>query len=215
MVYGRRPFKRSGRRKLKATVPASTKKYVKRAIAGHIETKYFDAYLRTTPNNLTGPAIPISDTVVGVNSINRIGQRIDAQSVDIRWAVQVADPTNYVRIVVFIWHVSTLSASNLPQTDDIIDMSAYLTQPWMNNYQRLEARSQFTVLWDKTIRLDAVGPNTATGRKRINLKNHRITYTEDGSYTGKDKLYYVVVSDSSTLSHPPLDVVTRLRFKDA
>lgn len=122
----------------------------------------------------------------------------------------VADATNVVRLLFYQWYPD--DASDPPTPGTILEN---ITYGWASVH-RLDAkvRRKFKILYDRAIVLST---SNACAQISANIDCstlRKVEYTA-GATSGKNLLYYLVVSDSVAVSHPSYTFSTGLYFQDA
>lgn len=202
---------RRGRRSFKRRV--ATKKFVYKAINRNLEKKFrdlqFEAQISWTGNVFGG----ISDIFVGTTDTTRIGDKLRMKALRMRYSWEVSDTFNRCRLIVFQWTQNT--ASILPAVGDILENAGSSTTGVFSPY-RHDTGSNYRILYDSMMHVDTDDPqkfrNVSIPLRRC--KTRRISYV-GGSAEGTGKLFLLVITDSSAVSHPTFKAYARLTYTDA
>lgn len=215
------PMKRRGRRrfyrKRRFTKRAvATKAYVKKLVRKEAETKYWDLSTASQPYSIALGATTILDLTEvpqGTTDVTRVGDKLTIRGLDIRMDAIIADTTNVIRCIIFQWYINTnITLSNPLGSQVLQDITTY---PHLSNYHH-DNNNQFHILYDTMIQLGAQGPQARVWHVKPNLKWAKKTVEFSGGGTnGANKLYMLLVSDSSAVSHPTVRIQSRLRFDDS
>lgn len=185
-----------------------TKAQVKRMIARKAELKYFDLVQTATGVSSSGSVWDLSAMTQAAGLNHRIGDEITTVWLEIQFASAIADSTNFMRYVVFIWNNDTAGvtptlAAVLANGNDAQTLQHVVTNA-----------KDTIVLLDVVHKLSAVSNPTERTRHIIGLKNKIIEYT-DNATTGNKHLYLAAVSDSTAVAHPTVEFASRLAFRDS
>lgn len=203
--------KRGGKypRRVRPAVKSEVKREVKTLLARRSELKYI---VDTQSQNVStsGFIKKITDGIpTGSTTGQRIGDMINARSVELHGNILRGDASNFVRIIVFQWRVSDSTA---PVLGDIIGSPA----KWWDGYNG-DKRSYYTILWDKTFPMSQNGSNDVVAFKKKIYKRmaSRLEYETGASNSpGTHMLYYILLSDSGAIGHPLVNIYTKFNYKD-
>lgn len=206
--------RRTGRKK----VPKTVKKYVKRAIQSEIERKE-SSVTGTNSLSTTAAMIDLSAQITqGMTDRQRIGDKMKPKYLQVNILLTVADLSNFIRVIFFVWKQNTILAS--PVTNLILDDTGALVPTLALYNHDTKAASNYKILKDKTYYLatQAHG-NDANPEKivkfRINLKNCPASYYDAGNATGSNHIFMCLVSDSGAVSHPTAVWTVHMSYTDA
>lgn len=205
--------RRTGRKK----VPKTVKTYVKRAVQAEIERKETSVTGVLSPST-TASMVDLSSSISqGITDRTRIGDKCKPKYLQVNALLVVADLSNFVRFVFFVWKQNTILAS--PVTNLIWDDTGGVTPTLALMNHDTKQASNFKVLKDKTFYIaDVAHTGAANPEKlvkfRINLKNCPATYFDAGNSTGTNHIYMGVVSDSSAAAHPSVTYTAHLAYTD-
>jgi hypothetical protein len=147
--------------------------------------------------------------LTAMNDTQRDGVKIIPKSLEINWHSDSGDSFNICRCLLIQWHVD--SAISQPILSQIFDTttSAYLPQNPLNAEK--VNQKKFTVLYDRIYKV-IQGTNTDPMLGSIKVyntakkKRMRDIYFNDGAVTtGRNKLYLIVLSDSTAAPNPSLN----------
>nr|QGF19356.1 hypothetical protein [Antarctic circular DNA molecule] len=237
----RKTSKKSYKR-LSKTVPKSTKRYVKSTIHRMSETKFLTVEHPDIPVTLASTTLLItSELAPGDSSTQRVGDKVEMLSVLYRYTVRASktlvfvngDEFNKVRIIFYRWR-DMLRSDQVPIISDVLhDLGVTTTRiNLMYNQDNLD-QGRLHIVSDRThvlgnyvyfdggtnvVYTSSDGIKNVSGRffgKRLGKKYLKYGVTNDANVTeSTDQLYCLVVSDSSTLPHPTIDLSMRFFYKD-
>lgn len=142
----------------------------------------------------------------------RIGDRIEPQSLRLRLGFISAGTTNMIRLIVFRWKVD--NNMDAPSPADLL-VSGYVgtaMAPIAPILQTQTAKDNFTILMDKTVFLSETTRETFYLDKTIKLRG-RIGFNA-GATTGNGHLYCLAISDDGAVSYPTANLTTEIKYKD-
>lgn len=209
------PYKRKRTYKRKPRVSKAVKKYVKRVNSNAGETKYVITNLNAIgPDNLAAIATKAYDIAGGTDQNNRIGNKIEPTSLQIRWSAYRGLTDCMLRLIVFRWTgTSTTTNINLGL---VLEQGAlgsvnYINAPYL---QEKQSRKSFQILHDSTYLLDDAKQN---GIKRItNIKVSKSIYYDTALAGGfmKNGIQYAWITDTSPANTPLVQATVIQRYKD-
>ena len=188
----------------------ATQKYVKRLIARNEEIKYANVNNQISPSTTVG-IYTLANTSQGVGGGSHVGDECILKSLWLRYTMNVADISNFVRMIIFVWkpnlgYVAPSASSILKTTTNPYNLTS--------QYQE-DGDDQYTILYDQTFCLATQGgtPYVQSGtiQRRLNLKQDYSTGTSNCS----NNLYLLLVSDSAVPSDPFVTWSSRVGFTDA
>lgn len=212
------------------------KREVKMLMAKQIETKFSNGNILQDPMLGGGTIVNMQQIAQATGASGRIGEQIKVVGFEFKYEVSMgtasavfhADEYNITRLILFIWHPdSTVDAptigSVLIQNGDYVD-SIYNT----------DLKYKYTILYDSTQHLardyvwngaaavpylgsDSVQVFPSKGVIRLPKKKLPLTQYATGAstYTGKNLIYALYLSDSNYTPHPILTISTVVKYKDA
>lgn len=211
------PFKKTYRRKnyrktyRKKNNTLATKKYVKKQISKDIETKYFDIQRPSDDIDYSGRIDRLTGVSQGTTDSTRIGDKLTMRSLRISYEATVADSTNMVRFIIVQWFPnSTLLAPTSSYVLSTIGSALAPQSPYIHDY-----KNQFNVLYDKVHILSTDYPRIV---RKFWLKMKwakKVINFSAGTSEGSNHLYMIRISDSSAVTHPTSNILTRLNYDDA
>lgn len=198
-------------KKYKKSKKLATKDYVKRQILKDVETKYIDSYGDVNPGT-AGALVPFTDVSQGVTDVTRIGDKLTIRRLNLYYNLIGADTTNIFRVILFQWYVNT--NIKVPAISDILQQPA--NKPWLSTYVN-DYQDQFHVFYDKKHAMSVSGGNNSIYVKaKLKLKYLKKTVQYlVGGIEGSNKCYMIVLSDSTTVSHPQINYYCRFQYDDA
>lgn len=202
--------KRSFKRNYKNVSP-SVKKYVQKAIAKNVETKFVNNTLIASPTDYrsignTWLETDLTNIAQGTGIAQRIGHEIKLKGFNYRGTLvggqsnlATDDNRNTVRIVLGIWDAT----SSTPLTSNGATIDSYIAK------DTTVSKGLVKKLYDSVIELQTPGRDS-TGylpamkqlRKFIKLNKHFIRYYGSGSTNDNHKLILSMITDSAAPSHP-------------
>lgn len=196
-----RPAKRS---------KVATTKYVKRLIAKNEEIKYANVNNQISPSTTVG-IYTLANTTQGVGGGSHVGDECILKSLWLRYTMNVADISNFLRIIIFVWkpnmgYVAPSASSILKTTTTPYNLTSM--------YQE-DGEDQYKILYDVTHCLSTQGGTpyvkSETIQRKLNLQQDYIT----GSSNCSNNLYILLVSDSAVPTDPFITWSSRVGFTDA
>lgn len=173
------------------------------------ELKYGDssAYYTVSYN---GACYSLSDIAQGgATDTSRSGDQLTLQSLKFNYSLVLGDSFNLFRVIIFQWYPLDTVA---PSPGDLLQAVGTVDSP-LSTYEH-DRRFQKHVLYDKLHNLHTYQPQIVKKVKITKFKKNRIQYA-GGTTTGQNKIYVLVISDSSTVSHPSILWRTKILFKDS
>lgn len=196
-------------------------RYTKTTFGTSKERKYFDVGLTSLQVSTTPSITPICVPVRGTDTGDRIGRQIKLKDMELRgYLLADADSTNNIRLIVFKFDNNAV----VPVAADLFGAAGSGTYTWCpfngNNVPR-----NISILWDKMYSLVSATANPGSGNLSIIpftkfLKlNITTQFNATNGGTGADiddgGLYFCLVSDSSVVTHPDANWVSRVTYEDA
>lgn len=196
----------------KQKVPATVKAYVKREISGSQEVKVFnDPGLSTTADVSGSMAGLVGGIVQGTAEDERVGDTIRVSALKMKGYIALGDSQNRFRLVIFQWHPDT--ASETPTVAKILTTSStYALGP--NSLPNYFQRSKYKILYDKSVVLHADRPEVPFAVNIYKKRMRPVTFNV-GAATGRNTLWYLIISDSSAATHPSISFDYQLHYTDA
>ena len=187
-----------------------TKSILRKVDAGR-ETKYHDVVISEAADQ-SGAAIDLSDIVQSTtvsNDTTREGDRVEPFRLEMRGQILLGDVTNAVRIIVIQCKQTQVT---LNETLSAIYLGT-VNAP--NSPYRHDYRSQYAVLFDRTYHLEDGGSQQVNITKSLKIRRKMQFSAGSSTVHTMGELRMIIVSDSSAVTHPLVNMVTRLFYKDA
>jgi len=184
-------------------------------ISKEIETKHIDAAVSNTVSGPTGLLTDMTLVGQGTGDQVRIGDKIKPVSIEIKGQIlanSIID-RNLMRIIVFQWHPN--STSPVPVSSDILLYTGSAANCVISPYQ-WDTRANFTILHDKTYVLQGnASSNNYLHPFHFKVYPKKAISYIAGSTAGLNKIYCLVLSDSSAINFPSIAYIYQMRYKDA
>lgn len=197
--------------KLSPPVAKAVRSQIKRELRKAIEAKQWDQTQSVTVSS-TGAIADISSLVQGAGEFQRTGDQANPSSVEVRGVMRGADASNLLRVMLIQWHpddaTSGVGVSGVLEPA-IITAGFGVLSPYND-----QNRALFRVLKDQTFTTSAAGSDNKAWHWNI-TKPMRPFHFNGSAQTGNDKLYLIFISDSAAAAHVGMDIVTRVRYRDA
>lgn len=197
------------RRPLAATVP-QVRRIVRSALHKDEEEKYAIVQAAYTVNTTCG-IYNIANTSQGSSGGTHVGDECRLTSIWIRWAMGVADVTNVMRMIVFVWKPNMAFVA--PAATSILKTVTPPNQ--ITSCYNEDGEDQYTILYDLVQPLSTIGgtPSNPCGvfKRKLNLKQDYAT----GSSNCSNNIYVLLVSDSGAVTDPYVYFTSRVGFTDA
>lgn len=194
---------------------------VKRILGVRTETKYLDvataaSTVSTTPGVFSLTLIPQA-TVNATDSV-REGDRVYLKKLYIRGTWFTGDTTQICRLIFFQWKPNSAASPGNILTNGpsgTIDVNSHYVH---------DNRQMYKILWDKTFLLEgngsaATAPVTTGTQKRFQLILNRGLLRQlqfaQGTTVSSNAVYFLSISDSAAVTHPTLNMMTRVMFTDS
>lgn len=201
------------KRQTKGKLTKSQAVAVKRMISSNDnkkhEVKYFDLEVDSSPD-YSGAVVDLMAISNGDTDITRDGDSIYIKSVQWRFVNALADSYNIVRMLFFQYN-----QDNTPTVDDILSPTWTGDPMGVHSPYRHDTKSTYKILSDRTVLLDADDATAlTTGYLKSGFRTRKVQYI-GGTTTGINKIWLLVITDSSSVANPSTKGVVRLRFSDA
>lgn len=184
-----------------------------KVIAKKVESKRYDVSVTAfaIDDNAATSVFDLTAGIVrGAGDNNYIGDSIRPSHLRIRYAVEVADATNLIRVVVI-----QNKAGGIPLGGTVFQSVLNVNAP-LSAFDS-SFNETYRVLYDEFFVLAAVPADNQkiTGDIRIKANKLRvINFTNTGALSAGG-IYMVMISDSAAAAHPAGQFYSRLYFKDA
>lgn len=204
--YAKRQYRGANSSYVRKVAQQEAKKVVRK----EIEVKEHDEINATTVSTTINNTNPIQSIVRGTDANDFIGDKINPVGLYINMLAIAGDSYNTIRFLV----IQDKDLVGTPALSTVFENSTYpMTSALNTNY-----RHQYNVLVDKTLALTTNGGGGALPLvRRFYIKGKRLRQVRFNS-TGNcnaGQLWIIMVSDSSTATHPSVELYTRLQFTDA
>lgn len=169
-----------------------------------IEQKRHRGVVSTTVSTTPSPISILGGLVQGITDLgSRVGDEISITKFALHYSSMLADPSNVVRIIIFVWCDFNSVA---PVASDILDDSTNsITQLYGPlNEDNLKAR-RFRILYDKRLLLSSTRNYIGGSVIRTFKKPLSIVFSGGSSSVARNMPYLMVFSDSAAVTHPTFD----------
>lgn len=191
------------------------KKIVEKETRKQMERKWVEYSFSGTVDNASTVGC-VSIIPVGTSNTQRIGDSVEATSMQIYYDVNVADSYNLVRMVVFQWR-----SDSTPVYTDILDRHGNTAIRPLDFYNQ-DNKQLYTIIYDKIIQVDDYNPNKLYKKnvdltKVLSRKNMTIDFdtTDIGGTNPLTGFWVLFVSDSGAITHPGAKASIRVYYRDA
>lgn len=200
-----RKFKKTGGSKFKTTV----KKLALQAIKQNAEWKHHLTHVNNVGVTTSGTIYDLSGIAQGDTDQTRDGDMVQASTISLLYHMYNGDDNNCMRVIVFQYHTDTT-----PTVTNIVDNS--VGNGCLFHY-KIDNASQFKIMYDSFHELNS--PNTGETvfsrviRRKLRIPRRKIQFTA-GTTTGTNKVYALLLSDSSVVPNPGVTIVSKLNYMD-
>jgi hypothetical protein len=179
------------------------------------QLKYFLQQASNNAMTTTPVLFQLSQVPQGVPDSSRIGDRLYWRDIECRGWMEVGDPTNLVRFIIFQWKPNTT-----PVVGNILLPGFSGSQDVSSTYSH-DNRQLFTILYDSFQSLVGNGtattyPGTDTTQKTFYFKKSipwkKVQYTGGSTTVGTNQIWYIRIADSGVVPNPFLNFTTKLTF---
>lgn len=197
----------------------SVQKQQVRSIAKKDEqVKYYLQQASANAMTTTPVLFQLSQIPQGVTDSSRQGDRLHWRDIECRGWMEVGDPTNLVRIIIFQWSQNTTPLAGnllLPGFSGAIDVTSTYSH---------DNRQFYTILYDSFQSLVGNGtattyPGTDTTQKTFYFKKKipwvTVQYVGGSATVGSNQVWYLRVADSGVVPNPFVNFTTKFTFVDA
>lgn len=209
-----------GRKRSTMGLNKKAKRQVNSMIKRSSETKYHDLnFAGVVGVNVSNVGVTRSFTqniLEGTGNIERIGQKIEISSLQLRGTITRADSFNLVRFIVFQWMQDDNAYP--PAITDILDPVPVTSSDLLGIYApyNYNNSSNFRVLKDRLFTLNNQDRDVTYFKMKFKkFSRRKLTYDNATSDPTRGSLYMLAISDSDAITHPRLSIWSRLYFKDA
>jgi len=192
----------------------ATKAFVKQQIHKNVETKWYELGQTPTGVDWNGAITRLTSVPQGTTDSQRVGDKLTIRGIHIKYQITTGDSTQLFRVLVVQWKPNT----NLI-TPGVATLLTGVTLGTVNaplaNYV-WDYTNQWSILYDKMHRLDAVSKPNVINMKRVNIKYaKKVVEFFAAGIEGSNHVYMVMVSDSGAGPHPTIAYQTRVLYDDA
>lgn len=197
-------------KKRKVAPGLASKTYVKRLIAKNEEIKYANVNNQISPSTTPG-IYNLANTSQGSSGGAHLGDECILKSLWFRYTMNVADVSNYLRMIIFVWkpnmgYVAPSASAILKTTTNPYNLTSMYNE---------DGEDQYRILYDVThcLATNAGTPyiKSETIQRKLNLKQDYLT----GSSNCSNNIYVLLVSDSAVPSDPFITWSSQVGFTDA
>lgn len=183
---------------------------VNRKLTKRLEKKYHLQAGAGVNYDYNGNIVSLSSVAQGDTDTTRDGDSLYIRSIRLMGDITVADSTNLYRVIVFQWLDDTT-----PVASDVLSSTYLGTANACNASYHHDQRKKFRIMFDKRYVLDSTdNTRLLIDTKQLRPFVRKIQYTA-ATTTGTNKIWGLFVSDSSAVSHPSLNYVSKMNFNDA
>lgn len=204
--YTRRRYRR--RRYYKRKPNKIFYRNVKQVINTMAEKKYLP-YTNSTSVSTTPVFLQFTGITQGDTDLTRDGDSVYLKSIQVGFSVLVGDSYNQVRFITFQWFPPSTLGTNPPTENDILQDSALGTISVYNH----DTRMNYRILDDKTVVVDSDDPNMIYRLIITKIPKRKLQYVGGGTVS-PFHIYCLVVSDSTTATHPSIAYSGKTNFID-
>jgi len=204
-------FKPMGPNKIEKDRSYVTRQEIGRLISQKQENKVFDLAVNLTNATYAGSIIDLCAVTQGITEITRIGDELMPKRLLGRFQLNNADTTNTYRCIIFRWKQNDTVA---PTVGGILESSGPSTIQACYVPLNVNTRSTFEVLYDKTYCTYSNANQCKFFSFDLKLAKKKIEYSFSTT-AGQNKIYMLLISDSSAVTHPTFLGYTRLMFTDS
>lgn len=173
------------------------------------ETKYYDTILAASAIDATGTVFNLTSGITQGDTINSyIGHQITPVYLIVRFSCYYGDVTNLVRFIIL------QAKTTAPATPDILESTSNIRTP-LSPFDTT-TNEKWRVLWDKVKVLNQSDKDVQYGKIKIPMhKLRRLVFSDHLGNIELGGLYLYIVSDSTASTHPTVQYISRLSYKDA
>lgn len=178
------------------------------------EVKYHDTELNASIDD-AGIIYTLSDLSQGQTDLTRIGDQQNPLRFVWKGQIVAGDSTNVVRVMLIqnksgeLAHAASTDVTKILSSNYVGGVNAPYS-PLHHDYRR-----QYTVLYNKTFYVDTYNPiRRVTINKDLSKRKLKVHYDNGGTTQVSGAYYLLMISDSSSISHPSFTGVGRLYYND-
>lgn len=207
MVYKYKPRKRVQKRRQRAPLA--------RALVNSklVEQKRHRGIISASASSTTTIASVLSGNSQGLSDLNnRIGDCINITKLEFSYSALLADTTNIVRVICFMWRDMNITAPDEGAIFD--DSSSTATKLYGPLNEDNIKGGRIKVLMDKRIILYNSKNFVGGYIKRTFRSLPKTTFSGGSTTYGRNMPYFAFVSDSTAVSHPQLEIYHTTHYMD-
>lgn len=172
-----------------------------------VERKFHDKEIPSgTTAGTAGFVTHLSAIGNGTGYNERVGQLVKVMSLQFRMILTAADSSNAMRTIIFRWFDNTA-----PVVADVLQaLPVGATTHPLSNIS-IDNRHKIQIMYDNMFALDADDPIQVD--KAFIKRNMNVNWEVDDTVS-MGHIYFLAVSDSTTVSHPGIHAMFRLRYTD-
>lgn len=178
-----------------------------KAISRRAEKKYYLHSNGSSSISDTGYIWPLSDVPQGDTDQTRNGDSLYLRTVRILGDVRAGDTTNACRVIVFQWlDDSTPTVASVLQTTSGVTA---VFSPYLH-----DQRKKFRIMYDKMFVVAANGNDAKVfDTKYLRPPIKKVAFTA-ATTTGSNKIFLLLISDSTAVTHPALTHYSKVTYDD-
>ena len=197
------PLKRSN-----TVTKREARKIAERVVNKNVEWKYYSVYNNANVTT-SGSIVDLSAVPQGDTDITRDGDELTASSLGYRYSWVNGDDNQMCRIIFFQW---------FPQTTPVVtDIPLTTTGNGIQFMYHTDKAPMYKILYDESevlnVKFTGGSENGPVHSGKIKIPRKKIQFQAGGT-TGSNKVYALLLSDSSVASHPGARLITKLNYKD-
>ena len=214
MPYYRRPYRRYPVRRPRPGYSRYRKKqFVKRVqhvITKTAEKKFYPVSQLPTAVSEAGILWSLSSVPQGTTDVTREGDQLRLRSIEFNYQCIVADTTNTMRVIVFIYKPPAI-----PTVTDILQGPVSTAVAPLSPYNH-DNRYNYQVLHDRLYQLDSVTQLVTKKLKIWKIPNilRKVQYVAGSITLNMNGVYVLAISDSAAVTHPTFGFHSKVNFSD-
>lgn len=205
--------RRRGRRPLTRKQATAVTKIVKKVETKSSEKKFYDTDRLGSISTAGQVFSCLNGLAQGVTNVNRIGDKIQLTSFQVRGIVTAGDSYNFMRFILFQWASDANTAS--PIVTDVLDGAAISSGSGITAPYNMETSGTYKVIKDKVYYVDQDNNQAKFFKfKTRKISQKMLKFSPSGNRPFKGEMFVIVISDSSAATHPSIEFITRTYFID-
>lgn len=212
-LYGPRTAQGTYYSRSKGKLPPKQEKHVKELIkqteSRHADKLYFDS-TAITNINYTGTVYDLLNGIARGDgeSGNFNGGSIHVKNIELRYQFNTFDSNNMLRVIVFQWR----GAGAVSAASSILQLTASTEAP-LSAYARDNSKF-LTVLYDRLHTGTLVSSSQTQAVTKYIKVPAKVNFLSGSAGYEKGMIGIVVISDSSSVSHPQFNYYARVHYTD-